>query len=136
MTENLKITISDDRKIQAIQNEFKKAFPFLSIEFFVKPHTKYGSSPHKFIKSHAKTLGECRTLHKKGHVEISPGMAVKTLEEMFQDNYGISILIFRKSGKTWLETTATDGWSLEKQNAEGKALSVKPTTMGNEDDTY
>jgi hypothetical protein len=31
----------------------------------------------------------------------------------------LSVQVFRKSGKNWLETTASDQWSLEKQNAKG-----------------
>jgi hypothetical protein len=33
------------------------------------------------------------------------------------------VQVFRKSGKVWLETTVTDGWTLEEQNLQGEALS-------------
>jgi hypothetical protein len=35
----------------------------------------------------------------------------------------LSVQVFRKSGKSWLETTFTDGWTLKKQNQEGIDLS-------------
>jgi hypothetical protein len=35
--------------------------------------------------------------------------------------------VFRKSGKTWLETSVTDDWTLKRQNEEGMELS----RMGN-----
>ena len=48
---------------------------------------------------------------------------IKNLEKQFSDNLKLSVQIFRKSGRTWLETTFTDNWSLKKQNQEGKELS-------------
>lgn len=119
----MKITINDTRKISAIQKEFNDAYPYLKLEFFAKPHTKGGASPKKLMKSHSKTLGECRTLHTKGHVSVQPEMTVGDLEQQFQDRYGLSVQVFRKSGRSWLETSATDSWTLHKQNSEGEALS-------------
>lgn len=119
----MKIKISDNRKISAIQKEFNTVFPYLKLEFFSKPHTKGGGSAKKLMKSNSKTLGECRTIHKKGDITIVPQMTVGDLEQHFQDIYGLSLQIFRKSGKSWLETTSTDAWTLEKQNIEGEALS-------------
>lgn len=121
----MKITINDRRKIFAIQEDFNLMFPFLKIEFFAKPHKVGGASPKKFMKSSSKTLGECRTVHKKGSVTITPKMTVSELEQSFADTYGLSVQVFRKSGKVWLETTITDGWTLEEQNRQGEELSSK-----------
>jgi len=133
MAKKLTLAIRGDLKIQTIQKEFNALFPYLSIEFFSKPHSKFGGSSKRFLKSPTKTLGECRTIAKKGKIEITPSMIVNTLEKLFQDLYGLSVQVFRKSGNTWLETTATDAWSLEKQNSEGEALSKmkldKPDTQ-------
>ena len=119
----MEIIINDHRKIKAIQEEFSTMFPYLKIEFFAKPHTKGGGSSKKLMKSNSKTLGQCRVIHTKGHISIVPTMSVGDLEEMFRDRYGLSAQVFRKSGRSWLETTATDNWSLEKQNAEGESIS-------------
>ena len=75
------------------------------------------------MKSSSRTLGECRTIHNKGSITIGPEMTVDELEQRFMDVYGLSIQVFRKSGKVWLETTITDGWTLEKQNEQGRELS-------------
>ena len=119
----MKITINDNRKIFAIQEEFCKVFPYLKLEFFSKPHSAGGGSSKKSVKHNSKTLGECRTIHNKGNITITPGMTVSGLEQNFEDVYGLGVQIFRKSGKVWLETTITDGWTLEHQNSEGEALS-------------
>jgi hypothetical protein len=119
----MKITINDRRKIHAVQEEFSTAFPYLRLEFFSKPQRVGGASSKKMIKSESVTLGECRTIHKNGSVEITPSMTVMELEQRLSDVYGLTVQVFRKSGKVWLETTVTDGWTLEEQNGQGEALS-------------
>ncbi|TAL63294.1 MAG: hypothetical protein EPN85_00565 [Bacteroidetes bacterium] len=119
----MKIQINDKRKIFAIQEEFGKTFPYLKIEFFAKPHRVGGASSKKIMKHPSKTLGECRTIHSDGIITITSGMTVADLEQNFRDIYGLSVQVFRKSGQAWLETTVTDGWTLEKQNQQGEMLS-------------
>lgn len=119
----MKIAINDHRKIFAIQEEFNNLFPYLKLEFFAKPHTKGGPSPKTFIKHSSETLGECRTTHESGDLSINPEMTVSDLEQRFADAYGLSVQVFRKSGKSWLETTVTDSWTLEEQNKQGEDLS-------------
>jgi hypothetical protein len=121
----MKITINDKRKIFAIQEDFNTMFPYLKLEFFSKPHKVGGASPKKLMKSSSKTLEECRTIHNRGTLTITPAMTVSDLEQNFADAYGLSVQVFRKSGKIWLETTVTDSWTLEEQNKQGEALSNK-----------
>lgn len=120
----MKININDNRKIFAIQEDFNTLFPYLKIEFFSKPHKIGGASAKKLIKHNSKTLGECRTIHNNGEITITPSLTVSDLEQRFQDVYGLNVQVFRKSGKVWLETTVTDGWSLDEQNKQGEALSI------------
>ena len=119
----MKITINDRRKIFAIQEEFFRVFPFLKLEFFAKPHRPGAASSKKLIKHSSKTLGECRTIHNNGILTITPEMTVTGLEQNFSDIYGLGVQVFRKSGNVWLETTMTDGWTLEEQNRQGESLS-------------
>ena len=98
-------------------------FPFLKLEFFAKP-SKQGAVPsHRVVREPSKTLGECRTIHTTGTLTITPAMTVKELEQNFRDIYGLYVQILRKSGKAWLGTTVTDGWSLKEQNEQGESLS-------------
>lgn len=119
----MKIQINDDRKIYAIQEEFSGLFPWLKLEFFSKPHKTGGGSPKKQMVPSSRTLGETRTIHDSGTITITPTMTVAALEQAFHEVYGLSVQVFRKSGKSWLETTVTDSWTLEHQNAQGKILS-------------
>jgi hypothetical protein len=120
----MKIIINDHRKINAIQEEFNEFFPYLKLEFMAKPHGTSSAPPVKLIRSNTKTLGECRTLHNKGTLTITPGMSGAELEEGFRDIYGLTIRLYRKSGKEWLGITSTDKWTLQQQNDQGKALST------------
>lgn len=119
----MKIEINDHRKVFAIQEEFSKHYPFLKLEFFAKPHKPGGESSKKLLNHGSKTLGECRTIHNSGTITISPTMTVVDLEQRFADVYGLGVQVFRKSGNVWLETSVTDGWTLEDQNKQGEALS-------------
>ncbi|MEW6468758.1 MAG: hypothetical protein AB1458_07525 [Bacteroidota bacterium] len=118
----MKITINDHRKIFAIQKEFNELFPYLKLEFFARPHKTGGASSKKMMKHSAKTLGQCRVIHNKGVLSISGNMTVADLEQSFRDIYGLSVQVFRRSGRVWLETTKTDGWTLEEQNRHGQEL--------------
>ena len=119
----MKIIINDHRKIYALQKEFNEMFPYLKLEFFSKPHRVGAPSSKKIMKHPGKTLGECRAIHFKGTLTITPQMTVAELEQNFSDVYGLSVQVFRKSGKAWLETTVTDNWTLEQQNNQGLELS-------------
>ncbi len=119
----MQVIITDNRKIFAIQEEFSALFPYLKLEFFSKPHDVGAGSAKKLIKHNSKTLGECRTIHNKGKITITPNMTVSDLEQNFGDIYGLGVQVFRKSGRAWLETTVTDGWTLDEQNRQGEALS-------------
>jgi hypothetical protein len=119
----MKIKINDSRKIFAIQKEFNSFFPYLKLEFFSRPHTSGGASSKKFITHNSKSLLECRAIHKNGTITLTPNMTVSDLEQHFKDVYGLNAQVFRRSGKAWLETTITDKWTLQEQNAQGKELS-------------
>jgi hypothetical protein len=119
----MNIIINDKRKVFAIQEEFNRAFPYLKLEFFAKSNSATGRSPGKYIKNNSETLGNCRTIHQGGGITVHPNMTVADLEQGFRETYGLNIQVFRKSGKAWLETTITDGWTLEEQNRQGEDLS-------------
>lgn len=119
----MKMKINDNRKISAIQEEFNSAFPYLKLEFFDSPHSSGAPSAKASIRKSNQTLGECRRIHTSGEFEIDAQMTVSDLEQGFINVYGLSVQVFRKSGKVWLETTVTDGWTLLEQNKQGEELS-------------
>ena len=117
------IKILNSQQIQELQKEFNNLFPFLKIEFFHHFHKDSQGSSKKDIIPVDYTLNQARKSKLEGVIEITPSMTVSQLEKSFQDKFGLSVQVFRKSGKSWLETIVTDSWTLEHQNDQGKELS-------------
>ncbi|MDE3235612.1 MAG: hypothetical protein KGO81_06615 [Bacteroidota bacterium] len=116
------ITINDTNKILEIQEKFTEMFPYLRLEFFRKTNHRDGNIPKNAL-ANLRTLGECRTVfNTQSSVTISPQMTVSELDKLFNDVYGLSTQIFRKSGNIWLVTTVTDKWTLEEQNKQGEII--------------
>ena len=100
----MKIEINNNRKIFAIQEEFKTEFPNLNIMFYEKPSKPGGSPSTKMVTSSAKFLAECRAIHHSGHISILPQMLVGDLKQNFRDVFGLAIEIFPR-----LSTVAANG---------------------------
>ena len=120
----MKLSFDKNKKIKEVQEEFNALFPYLKLEFFSKRHRSGEASAKKYMKEiNGKKLGDFKLKANDVPIEIHPEMTVANLEESFRKLYGLNVQVFRKSGKVWLETTFTDGWSLEEQNLQGEALS-------------
>lgn len=120
----MEIIISADKKIREIQEEFNQQFPYLKIEFFKKSHGEGEASPLSDLIDSNKTIREISSYKENKPVKINSFAKVSTFEIFFLETYGLSVQIFRKSGKKWLQTTTTDHWTLIEQNEEGKNASV------------
>lgn len=121
----MKIIINVNSTFYEVQEEFTKMFPFLKIEFFLKTFVLTTISSYKLLKINSKTIGDYHTHDKESSITITPQMTVSHLEKCFNNEYGISVKVYRNSWRVWLETTLTDGWTLEEQNRQGEALSGK-----------
>lgn len=111
--------IDQHKTVNQIQQEFSEMFPFLKIEFFKKAHNIFGGNSNKEIIQSKEAL----KIKGSGELLITSNMTVNELEQRFKSQFGLNIQVFRKHGKTWIETTITDNWTLFKQNEEGKTLS-------------
>lgn len=136
MAKFLEITVSDSKKLEDLQADFSACFTFLKIEFFKSPHKIGEGSAKSLIYDRKRFVRDCRVKHNEGTFKISEAMTVNELEEKFLADYGLSVQVFRKSGNVWLETSATDGWTLRQQNDEGAELSqqMRASDKNNYDD--
>ena len=114
--------INDDQKIETIQNEFHAKFEFLKLEFYKKSHAPGEGNTDKEKLDPQQKLGDVRSIHNTGDLEIDGAMSVNDMEQEFHDRYGLNVQVFRKSGELWLQTTATDDWTLEVQNTKGSPI--------------
>lgn len=122
----MKITIHDQRIIQEIQKEFSQVFPALKIHFFAEPGKDESAFHNKLLVHHTKSIGECRKMHTKGELTISPHMTIAELKKGLSDIFGLSVQVYRKVGDEWLET-ASDTCTLDKHNASCTELNAENT---------
>lgn len=121
----LQLTSNDPRKLSEVQEAFSHAFPYLKIEFF-----KNGTFRQERYRNHLLLDKELlireawKPKQPKPVFEISALMTVAELEKTFQENYGLSVQVFRKSGNIWLETSMTESWTLGQQNEHGREITA------------
>jgi hypothetical protein len=121
----MKMHIHHDDTLEQVQRTFTSEFPFLKLEFFTRPHDLGKPTEKQYMINPKRTVDSCNPELKETTLSIPTAMTVQELERVFQDELGLYVQVFRKSGKVWLETTATDNWSLYKQNMEGQELSER-----------
>lgn len=111
--------IIDEMKIKDIQRAFSQMFPALKVEFFSGQHAEGEGSPMKTRLDSGLTLSQVRSAHSEGDFVVRRDMSVGQFEREFFEQFGLNIQVFRRSGNIWMQTTATDSWTLEEQNRKG-----------------
>lgn len=99
-------------------------FPYLKLEFYSKHHDEGKGSPKRALLASDKTIGEARLIHNEGDLQVIDSMTVARFEQLFDEIYGLHVQVFRRSGNLWMQTTATDGWTLAEQNRKGGASEI------------
>ncbi|NOT35952.1 MAG: hypothetical protein HOP11_01080 [Saprospiraceae bacterium] len=113
------IIIQKDKKISDIQKEFHKRFPHLKIEFYKSPHSEFEGSAVDNILDTELTIEQAQKRNASGTIKIEGLMTVAELEQAFAETFGLCVQVFRQSGQIWLQTTASDSWTLAEQNQKG-----------------
>ncbi|HAD10809.1 MAG TPA: hypothetical protein DCF33_00065 [Saprospirales bacterium] len=114
----MQLELSSNKTIGSLQTEFSTSFPGLKIVFFSKPHGEHKGSAAKFlIQDKNLTLGQLSPDIKSGSIQVFPELVVWQLEKQFEEGFGLHVQVFRKSGRTWLETSVTDDLTLAEQQA-------------------
>lgn len=132
----MEIVVSKSKKLSAIQEEFQKSFPYLKLEFYSASHRRNeGTFKNATLNSNL-TVGEASHLSKDNVVSIEKSMKVSELEKAFSELFGLNVQVFRKSNNTWLQTTITDNWTLEKQNQNGLEMNVSENSLPEENDYH
>lgn len=114
------LLINSHQTINEVQRIFNDMFPFLRIEFF-RSLNDSTLSKEKLNVSNL-TVGKIPRVKKFSKISFGSEMTVEQIEKFLRNEYGLIIQIFRKSGPIWLETTATNNWTLDRQNDEAKTL--------------
>jgi hypothetical protein len=108
-------------KLSRIQKEFNSIFPYLKLEFSRQKSKAPGASTRYLSVNEDIDL---KPVHgTDDEIHVSEDMKVILLESLFLEKFGVIAQVLRKSGRSWLETSMTDDWTLKRQNDEGRELS-------------
>jgi hypothetical protein len=121
MSTSIDIT-NDFMQLKEIKDAFNQKFPHLRIEFYSKGHNEGEGTSAAAIYDENLRLVDIRKEGKMGSINIHGNMKTSTMEAIFAEEFGIHIQVFRKSGNVWLQTTATDDWSLAEQEREAAEM--------------
>ena len=114
--------IYNTRQLIELQEEFKNTFPFLKIEFFSLPHENGEGSDEKNLLDNQLTIGEVRKKNIAGFLSLNGDMPVGVFEKLFESSFELNVQVYRKSHGKWLQTWASDVWTLGEQNNRSKIL--------------
>ena len=111
----MSIVVTNSKTLHEIQRAFQEKFSLLKLEFYINTHhAGEGSTEHNKLNP-ALTIGELRNGDAVTEFSIHGNLKTSTLEETWQETFGFSVQVFRKSGNVWLQTTSTDDWTLSEQ---------------------
>ncbi|HKK87620.1 MAG TPA: hypothetical protein VJ917_02140 [Saprospiraceae bacterium] len=106
--------------IKELQMRFNAAYSHLKLKFYSKGHEEFeGSSGRDEVDTEAH-ISKVNPNAKDGDIDISENVTVQELENNFEKDFGLHVQVFRKSNHLWLQTSATDDWSLGEQQRKGK----------------
>jgi len=120
-----RIKINDSQQLKEIKDAFSAKFPHLKIEFFSEAHKAGEASTQKAMFDDSLYLKDIRTKHVSGELNIDGHQKTRTFETKFYEHFGVPVQVFRKTGNVWLQTTATDDWTLSHQEEEGIKLAYE-----------
>jgi hypothetical protein len=119
----MQLDISNNLTIRDVKTQFHELFNYLKIEFFKGRHQKDLGSHRDMMFDNETVLKTMIKNGAEGHISFSGDISVKEFEQKFMSKFELNVQVFRKSGNVYLETTATDTWTLEQQNREGELAS-------------
>lgn len=119
----MQLSLQKQTKVKEIKKKFSGFFPFLKLEFFRQEHSKQQSSFMEEKISDNALLASVTPRFNEGVFSFEPSTTVAEFEQQLQEQHGLPVQVFRKSGNIWLETIQTDNLKLQEQNAMGEESS-------------
>jgi hypothetical protein len=119
----LELHIDEQNAFQDIQHEFTAVYPFLKMDFF-RSFSAAGKPAYKRERIYPWEL--IRRFVRKandGRIDIDKSKTVSQVVKSLESMLDLSVMILRRSGNVWIETSLTSDWTLEQQNREGEHIS-------------
>ena len=116
------ISVNRNTTLQQIASAFAGRYPYLSLRFFRYAHHPREASDEKDSMGMEMTVGQLNPDIKAQKIVLQDQMSVEDFEQMIKEQLGLNVQVYRKSHGKWLQTWATDMWSLAEQNRRGEIL--------------
>ncbi|MCB9327271.1 MAG: hypothetical protein H6572_01150 [Lewinellaceae bacterium] len=111
--------ITKDLMIKDIQKKFHQTYNGLKLEFYKKSHEAHTASPKESQWPENTLLSVVNPDLIDGTLKLNSDLTVSDFEQMMEKDFGLHVQVFRRSNQLWLQTSATDDWTLEVQNTKG-----------------
>ncbi|MBR9861315.1 hypothetical protein GYB22_11320 [bacterium] len=108
------ISISGDVKTSEVKEQFSENFPGLKIEFFKHSHDDLEGSPKKDMIDNPVKINELVSNFSGFEISLNENLRVNEVEALFSQ-HKLNVQVFRKMGRSWIETTTTDHYTLGEQ---------------------
>jgi hypothetical protein len=108
--------INDNKTVGDLQDKFNECFQHLKIEFYDLRH-RWGKSTlegHKIEES--KRIGEIRTNHNNGILEIKSSYKTGRVERDFHHQFGLNVQICFNKNNEWFQSVSSDDLTLDELN--------------------
>lgn len=112
----MKLILTPATSIGDLKKQFAACFPNLKLEFFEEEHRQGQSSNMNKRLVNDTLLSLITDIATLKHFQFEPTTTVAEFEQGLQNEFELSVQVFRRSGNVWLETIQTDNLTLEKQN--------------------
>jgi hypothetical protein len=113
----MEIKFTSATSIEEIQHQFTSFFPHLKLGFFKDLNLDQILTANELVRNDQLKLSELSEKIVSGTMEFDPLKTILDFEESILLNYGLQVQVFRKSGNSWLVTTATDSKTFAEQEA-------------------
>lgn len=107
--------ITKDTRLEDIQQAFSERFKGLKLDFFKKPHLDTEASSKKSMITTEVKVKDLNSAAPDTEIKWSASMTVSGVEQGLENQLGLHAQVFRLTGTSWIETTTTDDYTLEKQ---------------------
>ena len=104
----MEIRIEAGEPFEEIQKKICEKFPYLKIKCLC-----IDNLTDEIQKINLKSSNDCAII-------INDNTTVADLINQFKELLNMTVKVLRKSSNLWIETSLTDSWTLEKQNAASK----------------
>jgi hypothetical protein len=115
---HMRLLIHDNLTVAQIQERFQEAFPNLKLEFYSRPHVFHQGSRLEDLIDPSKKIGEIRnSKEEEEEISVFSKNTVGEFEQRLRKDFGLNIQVFRRETGCWVQTIATDAYTLGEQNA-------------------